>query len=227
MFWFLALLINSLSVSYYIKKYRRSDLIIAMYIIFLAMTQILAMKITKIGTLVFDVSNVIFPFTFQIMDSMNENFGKKETQRMILIAFITQIIMSICIAISLILPAAETEWWLNDEIWHSVFGQNWGIIIGSWLTLLISNNLDAIVFDKIKQKTKNNHLWIRNVFSDIPGLFVDTIVFVTLTWVIFIPVIDSWALYGTFIIGQLISKWFFGIIDTPFIYLEHYIINKK
>lgn len=223
--WFSSLLITNILIAKYIKKYNDTNLIIGVYVIYLALTQIMAVKMVDINGFTFDAANIIFPFIFQLTDAMNEYFGKDETKKMIKIALFSQILMVLFIMMSNLLPASN-EWWLTQDIWLQVFGQNWAIVIGSWVTLYISNNLDAFVFDKIKQKTGSKHIWIRNIFSDIPSLFIDTIIFVTLTWVILTNSITSFSAFVIIVIGQLLSKWLFGVIDTPFIYLQRYIIEK-
>lgn len=76
------------------------------------------------------------------------------------------------------------------------------------------------MFAKLKKITKGKNLWIRNVFSDIPTLALDSIIFVSIAFAGLLPI---WLI----IWGQLLTKWFFGIIDSPFMYLSRYIINGK
>jgi hypothetical protein len=83
--------------------------------------------------------------------------------------------------------------------------------------------LDAILFAKLKKWTKGKNLWIRNVFSDIPTLALDSVLFISIA---FGGVFDLDVIL-IMIWGQLLTKWFFGIIDTPFMYLSRGIINGK
>jgi uncharacterized integral membrane protein (TIGR00697 family) len=212
----------------------REDVAIALFVLFITMAQILASKIGDFT--VFDyqitapVAVLIFPFTFQITDMVNENFGQKATHRMIFIAFITQILMSIFIWFSIEVPAAPF-WgfdWLSDPVeaqqfWLNFFGSTIRITIASWISFIITENLDAILFAKLKKWTKGKNLWIRNVFSDIPTLALDSVIFISIAFGGEFPLdvilIMIW--------GQMLTKWFFGIIDTPFMYLSRGIINGK
>jgi uncharacterized integral membrane protein (TIGR00697 family) len=81
----------------------------------------------------------------------------------------------------------------------------------------------VILFSKLKKLTKGKNLWIRNIFSDIPTLALDSLLFITIAFGGEFPV-DVILLM---IWGQLLTKWFFGIIDTPFMYLSRAIINGK
>ncbi|MBY8989657.1 MAG: queuosine precursor transporter [Candidatus Lokiarchaeota archaeon] len=210
---------------------KREDVAIAFYVLFMAMSQILATKIGdfSIGSLTITapVAVLIFPFTFQITDIVNENFGQKATHRMIFIAFITQIFMTIFIWFSIEVTSAP--FWGFDfgsdpveaqRFWASFLGSTLRITAASWIAFLITENLDALLFAKIKKYTKGKHLWVRNVFSDIPTLALDSIIFVTIAFGGVFPIVSV-------IWGQILTKWFFGVVDTPFMYLSRGITSGK
>jgi len=209
----------------------REDVAIAFYILFITMSQIIAVKIGdfSIGNLQITapVAVLIFPFTFQITDMVNENFGRRRTHRMIFIAFITQILMSIFIWFSIEINGAPFwgfDWESNpteaQAFWINFFGSTIRITGASWISFLITENLDAILFAKLKKFTKNKNLWVRNVFSDIPTLALDSIIFVSIAFGGLLPI---WPI----IWGQILTKWFFGVIDTPFMYLSRAIVNGR
>jgi len=222
--WVIVIFVSTLMISQYIKMQKREDVAIAFYILFITMSQILAAKIGdfSIGTYLITapVAVLIFPFTFQITDMVNENFGRKKTHRMIFIAFITQILMAIFIWFSIEIPGFPF-WSATDQLfWISFFGSTIRITLASWISFIITENLDALLFSKLKKLTKGKNLWIRNIFSDIPTLALDSLIFVSIA---FVGVLDIWPI----IWGQLLTKWFFGVIDTPFMYLSRGIINGK
>ncbi len=229
--WAIVIFGVTIFISQYIKIYQREDVAIAFYILFITMSQILAVKIGdfSIGNfqITAPVAVLIFPFTFQITDMVNENFGQKKTHRMIFIAFITQIIMTIFIWFSIEISGASF-WgfdWGSDPVeaqkfWLSFFGSTLRITAASWIAFLITENLDAVLFAKFKKLTQDKNLWIRNIFSDIPTLALDSIIFVSIAFGGLLPI---WPI----IWGQILTKWFFGIIDTPYMYLSRGIISGK
>jgi len=229
--WIVVIFISTILISQYIKIQKREDVAIALFILFITMSQILAAKIGdfSIGDyqITAPVAVLIFPFTFQITDMVNENFGRKKTHRMIFIAFITQILMAFFIWFSIEIPGAPF-WGLNWEsdpteaqtFWINFLGSTIRITIASWISFLITENLDALLFAKLKKITKGKNLWIRNIFSDIPTLTLDSIIFVSIAFGGLLPI---WPI----IWGQLLTKWFFGVIDTPFMYLSRGIVNGK
>jgi len=228
--WFITIFISTLFISQYIKTQQKEDVAIAFYILYITISQIIAAKLGdfSIGALQITapVAVLIFPFTFQITDMVNENFGQKRTHRMIFIAFITQVLMSIFIWFSIeIIPAS---FWGGDptttqQYWLSFFGSTLRITAASWIAFIITENLDAVLFAKLKKLTKGKNLWLRNVFSDIPTLALDSLIFISIAFIGDYPL----ALIGEMILGQILTKWFFGVIDTPFMYLSRGIINKK
>ncbi len=232
--WVVIIFVSTLLISQYIKMQKREDVAIAFYILFITMSQILAAKIGDFGLGVFQITApvavLIFPFTFQITDMVNENFGRRRTHRMILLAFITQIFMSIFIWFSIEVSAAPFwgfDWGSNpteaQQFWLNFFGSTIRITIASWISFIITENLDAILFAKLKKLTRDKNLWIRNVFSDIPALALDSLLFISIAFVGEFPLDVIWMM----IWGQMLTKWFFGIVDTPFMYLSRGIINGK
>ncbi|MFX1309278.1 MAG: queuosine precursor transporter [Promethearchaeota archaeon] len=225
--WIIVIFIVTVLISQYIKIYQREDVAIAFYILFITLSQILAAKVGdfSIGNyeITAPVAVLIFPFTFQITDMVNENFGRKRTHRMILIAFFTQIVMTLFIWFSIEIPPAS--FWEGDPVtaqqfWLSFLGSTVRITAASWIAFLITENLDAVLYAKLKQITKGKNLWLRNVFSDIPTLALDSLIFVSIA---FGGLYDIWPI----IWGQILTKWFFGVIDTPFMYLSRGIVSGK
>jgi uncharacterized integral membrane protein (TIGR00697 family) len=137
---------------------------------------------------------------------------------MILIAFVTQVLMSLFLWISI--EVQPVSWWPNQAVWEEIFGQTLRITGASWVSFLITENLDALIYAQFKKLTKGKYLWLRNLISDIPTLALDSVIFVTLAFVGEFPI-------GPVILGQLLTKWFFGIIDTPFMYVSRFIVGKR
>lgn len=229
--WIIVIFLSTIFISQYTKMQDRSDVAIAFYVLFITLSQILAAKIGdfSVGPLQITapVAVIIFPFTFQLTDMVNESFGRKEVYRMIGIAFITQILMTTFIWFSIIIDPAGYwgfDWGStpaeSQAFWETFLGSSIRITVASWISFVITESLDAFIYSKIRKLTKGKHLWIRNVFSDVPMLALDSFIFVTIA---FFGVMPLWDI----IIGQILTKWFFGVIDTPFMYLSRGIIEDK
>jgi len=222
-FWIIAITSFTFLGSWYAKKYNRSDLLIGLYVTFVLVAQVLAVKVSifDLGFKAFYGPSgvLVFSITYLLTDIVNEKFGRLETQRMIFIAFISQIGMVFFFWLGTRLTPAP--FWTLQESWVSIFGLVPRITLASWIAFLISENLDAYIFAIFKKITKGKMLWSRNVFSSIPALLVDSLIFLPLA---FLGVMPVWPL----IIGQTAVKWLVGIINIPFMYLNKWImIDKK
>ena len=226
MFWILILwiiIITSFSLfgAWYARKINKADALIALYVSFVIISNIIAYKIVAFDlgfTTIFATSaTLVFSVTFLLTDIVNEKFGKKETQKMIFIAFITQVAVALFILIAIQLPSAP--FWHDQEAFSKILGFAPRIMIASWIAFLISENLDAYIFSWFKKKTKGKHLWLRNIFSSIPSMLIDTIIFVTIAFYNVQPLMPL-------IIGVVVIKWAVGIIDVPFMYFNRWVMAK-
>lgn len=221
--WIIVITSFTLFGAWYAKKYEKPDALIGLYVIFIALSQILAAKIAIFDLGFTEVTApaavLIFAVTFLITDIVNEKFGRKETYRMIFIAFITQVVMVVFIYLGTYLQPAP--FWQNQQAWELIFGLVPRITLASWITFLVSENLDAYLFAFVKKLTGGNYLWIRNAGSSIISLSVDTILFVTLAFYgVGLPL---WSL----MVGQFLTKYLVAIVDIPFMYLNRWIIYKN
>ena len=208
--------------SWYARKYNRYDALVGIYVTFAILTQILASKIAAYDILGYSftapAAMLIFGVTFLITDIVNEKFGRLAVHKMIFITFASQIMLAFFIYIGTAITPAP--FWPNQEAWESIFSLVPQILIASWITFIISENLDAILYEKVRNFTKGKHLWARNVFSTIPALTVDTIVFVSI------------AFYGTglplmeIMMGQFAIKYLIGIVNIPFMYANKAIMGN-
>jgi len=220
--WIIAITSFTLLGSLYAKKSNKPDLLIALYVTFVLVSQILAAKIC-----VFDLgfrefvapsAILVFSVTYLITDIVNEKFGKNQTHRMIFIGFTTQVAATLFFWLSTKLSPAPS--WNLQSAWQNIFSLVPRITFASWIAFLVSENLDAIIFSWFKKKTNGKYLWIRNAFSSIPSLAIDSFIFIFLAFYGIYPI---WAL----IFGQITIKWFIGLINIPFMYFNKWLLNSS
>lgn len=211
----------TLSGSYYARKFNRPDGLIALYVLFTALSQIMAAKIAIYDFGVFQVTApaavLVFAVTFLITDIVNEKFGQKQVHAMILMTFVTQVGMIIFLYIGGKL--APAPFWPNQGAWDALLGVVPRITYASWVTFLISENLDAWLYAFFRRLTEDKHLWARNVFSTIPSLTIDTLIFVTLAFVG--TGVPLWAIMK----GQFATKYLVGVLCIPFMYINKAILG--
>lgn len=186
------------------------------------MAQVLAAKISVFNlgfSAFFGPSGVlVFSITYLLTDIVNEKFGRKETQKMILIAFVSQIAMVFFFWLGVKFPPAP--FWTIQGTWEQIFNLVPRITLASWIAFLITENFDAYVYSWFKKLTKGKYLWTRNVFSSIPALLLDSLIFIPIAFFGVMPILPL-------IIGQTAVKWLVGLVNIPFMYLNKVILGKN
>jgi len=192
------------------------------YIIYLGASQVLATRIIlfDLGFYSFYAYGAVFiyPFIAQVIDMINEVYGRKSTQVAILIAFATQVLLIVFIA--MVNTLSPAPFFAFEDAWKSLFGLSIRITAASWIAFIICSNLDALVFAGLKQKflerenkfrydtSFNPYVWLRSSVSDAVNLTLDSVIFATLASFGVMPVIPL-------IIGQTVGKNVIGFIDNP------------
>jgi len=210
-YWVVSLTVVTYASSYIVKRFPEHGFaaLTAFYAIYLGASQIIASRV-----IVFDLgiysffapaAVFIYPFTAQAVDMINETYGRSKAHLAIFIAFITQVLLVVFIAmVNSLQPAPFFPY---EEAWQSLFGLSIRITVASWAAFLICQNLDAYVFAWLKKKY-DNKLLLRVTTSDILDLTLDSIIFVTLAFYGVMPIIPL-------IIGQIVSKNIIGTLDNP------------
>lgn len=171
-----------------------------------------------------------WPIVFITSDIINDYFGKKGVK---FISYSTAVFVAysflIIYAATLLVPA---DFWIavnaksgniNDSF-KLIFRQGLGIITGSLAAFLVSQLLDAYVFEKIKTKTGNKHIWLRATGSTLISQLIDSFLVIGIAFFVF----------GDWTIGQWVNvslnnylyKFIVAILFTPLLYLVHYIIER-
>jgi uncharacterized integral membrane protein (TIGR00697 family) len=236
LYWVISLTIVTYASAYIVKNYKEWGFaaLTSFYTIYLGASQILASRAINfdLGFYQFYAPAAVFiyPFIAQAIDMINEVYGRKKTHLAIFIAFITQVLLVIFIAmVNTLSPAPFFKF---EEAWQNLFGLSIRITAASWIAFLICSNLDAIVFAGLKQRflnkenkfkldtSLNPYVWLRSSVSDIIDLTLDSIIFVTLAFYGVMPVIPL-------IAGQIVSKNIIGFIDNPWFVWYKRILRKS
>jgi len=219
-----AILISFMGVvgAYVAKRQGRSDALIALYVTLVVFSSIAASK-----TVAFDLgfaefyapaTVLIFSITFLLTDIVNEKFGKRETQRMILIALAAQVLVG---ALSYVVVSAQgAPFFTEQSAFETLLGSVPRIVAASMIAFYISENVDAIVYHWFRKLTKGKHLWARNVFSSAPSMLLDSVLFVTIAFYGLFPIMPV-------IIGLTVTKWLVGVVDIPIMYLSRWVLGTS
>jgi len=167
-----------------------------------------------------------WPIVFLLTDLLNEFYGKKAVQRL---SWITSGLIGYCfiiVGISLAIPAVEipNSTLADNRSFTLVFGQAQMVIIGSIIAFLTSQLLDAIVFEKIKNRTGNRFVWLRSTGSTVLSQLIDSYIVLYIGFVL--PGALTTEQFLTLAPTNYILKLLIAISLTPLIYVGHYVIRK-
>ncbi len=218
------------------KKFEERPQIIFMFLssIFitsLILTNIVGGKFFNIYDMQISCSLVTYPLTFIITDIISEVYGEYKANTLVKNGFLISILITIVIWIANILPI-HPESPVNQKSFSQIFGLMPGLVFGSMIAYLFSQFIDIKLFE-IFRKIAPKHLWIRNNCSTIISQFIDTIMVVTISLVIW-PMIDkncsidsiTFKTWLFIVFGQYLSKAIMALLDTPFVYIGVYYIKK-
>lgn len=169
-------------------------------------------KIIDIFGLETSLGTILYGSTFLATDIINEHYGKKQAKKTIVLGFLVMLFMTILMTIALLYIPSKSDF--ANESLKTIFTLNIRITIGSICGFVLSQLVDTLIYNKFKRKF--NALWIRNNISTIISQLIDTIVFVSITYLgnmnISIIINIAFTMY--------IFKVLVAILDTPFMYLS-------
>jgi len=220
--WIISVSVLCSFASLYVRRFGRPDALIALYVILVTFANLAAGKIIGFdlgfATYFAPATVVVFSVTFLLTDIVNERFGREETQRMIYIAIACQVAV---IALSqLVLRAQGAPFFENQGAFEVIFGSVPRVVLASLLAFTISESADAYLFQWFRQLTKGKKLWMRNIFSSLPSMAIDSIIFTSIAFAGIIPLMPI-------IIGNIVIKWLVGVVDVPFMYLSRAVLGKS
>jgi uncharacterized integral membrane protein (TIGR00697 family) len=179
---------------------------------------------------------LIWPIVFVTTDLINEYYGKPAVKRISLLGAILILYAFLTIWITTQLPPAD--FWVeinkapgeNFDINYSfsrIFQQGLNIIVGSVAAFIISQLLDASVFEYLRKISGKRLLWLRATGSTLVSQLIDSFVVLYVAFYL-LGGATKWSLLQVFSVGLLnyIYKFSIAVLLTPLLYLFHAIIDK-
>jgi uncharacterized integral membrane protein (TIGR00697 family) len=180
----------------------------------------------QFGPFVTIIGILPWPVVFILTDLMNEFYGQKAVRRL---SWITATLIAYCfiiVGISMSIPAHEIKGskLATNEAYNLVFGQAQAVIVGSIAAFLVSQILDAFLFEKIKQRTGNRFIWLRSTGSTMISQLIDSYIVLYIGFVV--PGAMSLSTYFEVAPTNYLLKMLIAVLLTPFIYSGHYLVRR-
>jgi uncharacterized integral membrane protein (TIGR00697 family) len=176
------------------RAYRWLDLVTAVFVTVLIVSNIASTKILVLGPFTFDGGTIIFPLSYIFGDVLTEVYGYRRSRRVIWIGFGCLCLTALTLGVVDALPPAA-EWSLQDAF-HAILGPVLRIVVASLTAYAAGEFVNAYILAKLKVRTEGRWLWLRTISSTLVGQAVDTSVFLliafagvftpSLLWLIFI-----------------------------------------
>jgi len=184
-------------------------ILIGLYIACELIANVTASKPVQIGGLVVPAAIFIYALTFTLIDLINESMGKQGARRVILTAFIANLLLAAYAQFAVALPPAP--FYKGQEGFAGVLGSTPRIVFASLTAYLISSLIDAEIFAFWRARIRGPK-WLRVLVSNTISTWVDSVVFITFAFYGIMPV---WPL----IKGQYVVKMAITLVSLPLIYL--------
>jgi queuosine precursor transporter len=192
--------------------YKYLDIVTALFVAVLLISNIASTKIAMIGPLTLDAGTILFPLAYIFGDILTEVYGFARARRVIWIGFFTTILASVIFGIVGMLPASVD--WPNQGAYEAILGVIPRIALASVVAYFVGSFLNAFVLAKLKLITKGKRLWLRTISSTLVGQFFDTFIFIIIAFAGVLP--------NEVLIALLVSNYIFKVaievILTPVTY---------
>jgi uncharacterized integral membrane protein (TIGR00697 family) len=196
-------------------------LVATIFITCLITSNIIAVKLVNILGLLLPAAIVIFPISYIFGDVLTEVYGYRQARRVIWLGFFCNLIVVVAIWLGQILPAAS--FWDGQAAYERILGYTPRLLGASFLAYLVGEFANSFVLAKMKMATHGRWLWVRTIGSTLVGQCLDSIVFMTLS---FMGTIPMSALSGAILV-QWLSKSAYEAIVTPLTYLVINFLKKR
>lgn len=164
--------------------------------------------------------SLIWPFTAQLADMINEIYGKRKT----MYAFLFAYSINLLFVLFILMADQATPVWTNEEetFWQTYFMPSGRILLASTISFLVCTFVDVYIFSYLKEKFRVTEESsgigrlgclgaLRSILSDFLNMLCDGFMFSVIAFAFVLP-FD--ALYQL-IVGSVFFKATMSVIDTP------------
>lgn len=195
------------------KEYQKLDLLHALYVAAIVVAELMGSKTFPLWFMNASVAIFVLPITFSINDIIFEVYGRKRALSFVRSGLYILFFLVIFNLIAVMLPPSE-RFMASNEAYTLIFQKSLRITLASLIAFFVSERLDVFVFSKIKARLKSRQLWLRNNLSNIFGMLIDTVIFMTLAF--YQP--GNLGFLISLIVPYWLLKSFSSALMTPLVY---------
>ncbi|MDX1885763.1 queuosine precursor transporter [Mycolicibacterium sp. 120270] len=147
----------------------------AVFTALVIISNVTATKGVAFGPIITDGGFIVFPLTYVIGDVLSEVYGFKAARRVIFLGFAMNALAALAFWVTVYLPAAD--FYTDQDHFENVVGAYTQLIVAGLAGFIVGQTINAWVVVRIKERTKERHLWARLIGSTFAGQLGDTVVF--------------------------------------------------
>jgi uncharacterized integral membrane protein (TIGR00697 family) len=159
---------------------RYYDVIMALFVAVLLISNVASSKFLKLGPFTFDGGTILFPLSYIFGDVLTEVYGYARSRRVIWVGFICAALGALTFGAVGILPAAPG--WESQDAYMAILGQTPRIVLASLIAYFAGEFSNSYVLARLKVRTRGRWLWLRTISSTLLGEGIDTILFVAIAF---------------------------------------------
>lgn len=167
------------------------------------------------------IGTVMFASTFLATDILSECYSKEDAKQAVYLGLFADVVLIISTQIALRYVPSEFDY--AHDAMATLFSLNLRISVASAIMYLIANLADIYLFNKLKMKTHNKKLWLRNNLSTILCNCLENFGFIGIA---FFGIYDISTII-TIAISTSIIELFVALFDTPFLYVAINTLTNK
>lgn len=159
------------------------------------------------------LGNVMFASTYLATDVLNEKYSDKASRNAVKIA--AGALVAYIVFAQFTQVFIPNSYDVVDPGMKAIFAMSVRITAASGLMFVLSNWVDVLLYQKIKEKTGDKHMWFRNNISTIICNCAENFAFSILAFIGTYPLLYCLEIA---VAGSLIEM-LIAVCDTPFLYL--------
>ncbi|MBX9919915.1 MAG: queuosine precursor transporter, partial [Mycolicibacterium frederiksbergense] len=141
--------------------------LVAVFTALVIISNVTATKGVAFGPIITDGGFIVFPLTYVIGDVLSEVYGFKAARKAILLGFGMNALAAAAFWVTIYLPAAD--FYVNQPHFENVVHAYTQLIVAGLAGFLVGQTINAWLVVKIKERTKEKHLWARLIGSTFGG----------------------------------------------------------
>lgn len=165
------------------------------------------------------IGTVMFASTFLATDLLTECYSKEDAKTAVKIGLFSNVILILGTQIALLYKPSEFDY--ANSAMKTLFSLNLRISVASAVMYYIANMADIFIFTKLKEKTRNKKLWLRNNTATIVCNCLENFGFIGIA---FAGIYDLRTIL-TIALSTSIIEAIVAICDTPFAYIGRKLIK--